>query len=233
MRNEERATLRASATAAEEVEENAILGLPETEEKEFKFKSIFAGSENGAKRFGLRNIVIVLSVLLIGAAVYVNWSVFGGNNGTGNPSGNNGGSDIVGGNTDGGSDNGNVNVNGGQNTDGTADFFAASQIERQRARDEAIEVLQSVVDDETALESAKQQALADIAAIAANIETEANIESLIKAKGFEECVAVISGDKANIIVKSEGLRPNQLSQILEIVYLQADILPANVTISEK
>ena len=41
MRNEERATLRASATAAEEVEENAILGLPETEEKEFKFKSIF------------------------------------------------------------------------------------------------------------------------------------------------------------------------------------------------
>ena len=59
------------------------------------------------------------------------------------------------------------------------------------------------------------------------------IESLIKAKGFEECVAVINGDKANIIVKSEGLRPNQLSQILEIVYLQADILPANVTISEK
>jgi hypothetical protein len=46
-------------------------------------------------------------------------------------------------------------------------------------------------------------------------------------------VAVISGDKANIVVKSEGLKPNQLSQILEIVYLQADILPANVTISEK
>ena len=229
MRNEERAALRASAN--EEAEESTVLGLPETEEKEFKFKSIFTGSEAGEKRFGLRNIVIVLSVLLIGAAVYVNWSIFGGNNGTGDVSGNNGGSAIVGNN--GGSDNGNVNANGGQNSDETVDFFAASQIERQRARDEAIEVLQSVVDDATALESVKQQALADIAAIAANIETEANIESLIKAKGFEECVAVISGDKANIVVKSEGLRPNQLSQILEIVYLQADILPANVTISEK
>ena len=229
MRNEERAALRASAN--EEAEENTVLGLPETEEKEFKFKSIFTGSETGEKRFGLRNIVIVLSVLLIGAAVYVNWSVFGGNNGTGDMSGNNGGSALVGNN--GGSDNGNVNTNDGQNTNDTVDFFAASQIERQRARDEAIEVLQSVVDDATALESVKQQALADIAAIAANIETEANIESLIKAKGFEECVAVISGDKANIVVKSEGLRPNQLSQILEIVYLQADILPANVTISEK
>ena len=228
MRNEERAALRASAT--EETEDTTMLGLPETEEKEFKFKSIFTGNEGGAKRFSLRNIVIVLSVLLIGAAVYVNWSMFGGDQSTGDLSGNQGNSNLVGSNTDNGGD---VNANGGQNSNETVDFFAASQIERPRARDEAIEVLQSVVDDATALESAKQQALADIAAIAANIETEANIESLIKAKGFEECVAVISGDKANIVVKSEGLKPNQLSQILEIVYLQADILPANVTISEK
>ena len=56
MRNEERAALRASAN--EETEETTVLGLPETEEKEFKFKSIFTGSENGVKRFGLRNIVI-------------------------------------------------------------------------------------------------------------------------------------------------------------------------------
>ena len=229
MRNEERAALRASATEA--MEDTAVLGLPETEEKEFKFKSIFTGGENGVKRFGIRNIVIVLSVLLIGAAVYVNWSMFGGDKGSDLPSGHGGNSALVGGNTDNG--NGDVNANGGQNSNETVDYFAASQIERQRARDEAIEVLQSVVDDATALESAKQQALADIAAIAANIETEANIESLIKAKGFEECVAVISGNKANIVVKSEGLKPNQLSQILEIVYLQADILPANVTISEK
>ncbi|MBE6665099.1 MAG: SpoIIIAH-like family protein [Ruminococcaceae bacterium] len=223
MRNEERAALRAGAT--EEVEETAsVLELPETEEKEFKFKSIFTNGENGIKKFGIRNIVIVLSVLLIGAAVFVNWTIFGGNKG-GDDATNGGDSALVGGNTDNGGANGNTNE--------TVDFFAASQIERQRARDEAIEVLQNVVDDATSLDAAKEQALAEIAAIAANIETEANIESLIKAKGFEECVAVISGDKANIVVKSEGLRPNQLSQILEIVYLQANILPANVTISEK
>ena len=100
MRNEERAALRASAT--EETEETTVLGLPETEEKEFKFKSIFTGNETGAKRFGIRNIVIVLSVLLIGAAVYVNWSMFGGDKG-GDVSGNNGGnSSLVGGNADNG-----------------------------------------------------------------------------------------------------------------------------------
>lgn len=224
MRNEERAALRAGAN--EEVEETAgVLELPETEEKEFKFKSIFTNGENGLKKFGIRNIVIVLSVLLIGAAVFVNWTIFGGDKDDTpeikDPS------SMVGNQTNDGQ-----NTNAG-NTDDSVDFFAASQIERQRARDEAIEVLQNVVDDATSLQAAKEQALADIAAIAANIETEANIESLIKAKGFEECVAVINGDKANIVVKSDGLKPNQLSQILEIVYLQADILPANVTISEK
>ena len=221
MRNEERAAMRAS----EQEETTAVLELPETEEKEFKFKSIFTGGENGSKKFNIRNIVIVLSVLLIGAAIYVNWALFGGND--------------IDADGQGGEDstlNGTVLGSGDQTQAGDdtqADYFAASQIERQRARDEAIEVLQGVVEDAASLDTAKEQALADIAAIAANIEVEANIESLIKAKGFEECVAVISGDKANIVVKSEGLKPNQLSQILEIVYLQADIVPANVTISEK
>ncbi len=221
MRNEERAAMRAG-----ENEENIVLDLPETEEKEFKFKSFFTGD----KKLGIRNIVIVLSVLLIGAAVYVNWALFGGNDLDGD--GTQGGNSVVSGDvTDGTNDGEGDKVSSDMND--KTDYFAASQIERQRARDEAIEVLQGVVDDATSLDAAKEQALADIAAIAANIEVEANIESLIKAKGFEECVAVISGDKANIVVKSEGLQPNQLSQILEIVYLQADILPANVTISEK
>jgi stage III sporulation protein AH len=221
MRNEERAAMRAS----EQEETTAVLELPETEEKEFKFKSIFTGGENGSKKFNIRNIVIVLSVLLIGAAIYVNWALFGGND-----------IDADGQGGDDSALNGTVLGNGDQTQAGDdtqTDYFAASQIERQRARDEAIEVLQGVVEDAASLDTAKEQALADIAAIAANIEVEANIESLIKAKGFEECVAVISGDKANIVVKSEGLKPNQLSQILEIVYLQADIVPANVTISEK
>ena len=82
-------------------------------------------------------------------------------------------------------------------------------------------------------EREKQQALLDIATMAKVIENESNIETLVKAKGFEECVAVINGEKASVIVKSEGLQPNHLSQILEIVYLQAGILPENVTIMEK
>lgn len=221
MRNEERAAKRLNG--AEEAMEESALKLPETNKKEFKFKSVFTSDafKEGAKSFGLRNTAIVLSVLVIGAAVFVNWKLFGGPSDTDK---NQGGAqagitDTTGGVTD-------VNASG-------EDYFAASLVERERARDEALEVLQGVVDDSAALETAKEQALLDIATMAKVIENEANIETLIKAKGFEECVAVINGDKANVIVKSEGLQPNDLSQILEIVYLQAGILPENVTIMEK
>ncbi len=221
MRNEERTAKRING--AENGAAEAALELPETQKKDFKFKSIFTADtfKTGAGKFGIRNLAIVLSVLVIGAAVFVNWKLFGGPadqiDTDGTPSGV---TDISGGNTSTGGDT-------------EEDYFAASLVERERARDEALEVLQGVVDDADALETAKEQALLDIATIAKVIENESNIETLIKAKGFEECVAVINGDKANIIVKSEGLQPNDLSQILEIVYLQAGILPENVTVMEK
>ena len=52
-------------------------------------------------------------------------------------------------------------------------------------------------------------------------------------KGFEECVAVISEGKCNVIVKSDGLQANEISQIKEIVYEQAAINPLDIKIIEK
>jgi stage III sporulation protein AH len=127
------------------------------------------------------------------------------------------------------------NVSGEQETVNTEnnDFFAASVMNRQSVRDEALEVLQQIADNPEALPDAKEKALADIAAIAQTITIEGNIETLIKSKGFENCVAIISGDKCNIIVKSKGLRPSEVAQIVDIVYQQSNILPENVTIIEK
>ena len=220
MRNAERMALRMGQ--AEQIAGDGTLELPESEEKSFKFKSIFTadGAKKGLKKIGLKNIVVALAIVLIGAAVYVNWQLFGGpkvHNPDKAPNAEQAGS---------------VNPDAEQGGK-TEDFFASAEVSRKQARDEAIEVLQGVVDDKGSLDAAKEQALKDISAMAANIALEANIESLIKAKGFEECVTVLNGDKATVVVKSEGLKPNQLSQILEIVYLQAGVLPANVTITEK
>ena len=112
-------------------------------------------------------------------------------------------------------------------------YFSTVQLSRQRNRDEALEVLQSVVDNDSATETAKNEALAEINNLARVMEAEANIETLVVAKGFAECVAVISGESASIVVKSEGLQAAQISQINEIVYEQAGIMPTNVKIIER
>ena len=79
----------------------------------------------------------------------------------------------------------------------------------------------------------RDQAGADIAALAANMSAEANIEELVKAKGFADCVAIINGENVSVIVKSDGLLPNEVAQISEIVYQQSGILPSNMSIFEK
>lgn len=166
------------------------------------------------EKIGKRNLAIAGAVVVIGLVVYLNWFLFSAPNiSTDAPSAN----------------------AGAQNQENkNDDFFAVSLINRNRARDEAMEVLQTVV-DAGASNEASEAAIADIARIAAEIEKEANIEELVKSKGFTDCVAVISGDSINIVVKcnSEALLPNEIAQIKEIAYKGADILPENVVIIEK
>ena len=113
----------------------------------------------------------------------------------------------------------------------TDTYFSATMLSRDRARDEALAVLQTVLDSESATEESKTQALGDISRIALEIEQEANIESLIRARGFEDCIAVLSGESASIIVKSDtDLMTSHVAQISEIVYTESGVLPANVKI---
>lgn len=118
-------------------------------------------------------------------------------------------------------------------SDKAADYFASITLQRKQARDETMEVLQTVAASSTALEEAKEAALVDINRLALDIEREANIESLVLSKGFEQCVAIINEETCNIIVKTPGLLPGEIAQISEIVYEQAGILPDNLKIIEK
>lgn len=113
------------------------------------------------------------------------------------------------------------------------DYFSAIALQRDQARGEAMAVLKTVTESDSALEEAKQAALSDINKIAAEIENEANIETLVLSKGFAQCIAVISNDKCNVIVQTNGLLPGQVAQIAEIVYEQTGIVPENLKIIEK
>lgn len=166
-----------------------------------------------------RHVIVTCAVLLIAAALVLNFVLFGGKQNTVDPApaGTEPSADV-----------------GAQTpADSTAGYFSATQVSRQRARDEALEVLQGVVDNENADEATKTGALQEIKELAAAMEAEANIESLVLAKGFSQCVAVINGDSCSVVVNGTELQPRQISQINEIVYEQAGIQPANIRIITK
>ena len=118
-----------------------------------------------------------------------------------------------------------------EKTDSTpTGYFAEVILSREKARDEAIEVLSGVIESDAAADTDKADARAQIERMAKDIEDEANIETLVRSKGLGDCVAVISGDKANVVVKVDGLTDAQVSQISEIVYEQSGIIPANLKI---
>lgn len=183
------------------------------------FSAFFDKAKNVFERIGKRNIVVVCSIVLIGTAVILNFVMFG-NQGPVVGEG-----DLLG---------SGLEEDIGENVSFADDtYFATAQLSRRQARDQALAVLQTVVDSTTADAAAKEQASNDISRIATEIQTEANIETLIKSKGFEDCVAVIGEGGASIIVRSDGLMPNELSQIKEIVYEQAGVDPVSIKIIEQ
>lgn len=111
----------------------------------------------------------------------------------------------------------------GEDLDNTMiDYFAAVRLSRQQARDSAVDLLQEAMaygedtdDKETSmqLEQIVQTALC-----------EAQIESLIIAKGYTDCVAYMSGDGISIAVAAPegGLQQTDVAVIADIVMTQSD-----------
>lgn len=172
-------------------------------------------------KYGKRQLILASLVLALGAAVYLNWQFAGTtvqtNKETSETSSALGAAQLV--------NNSYVetvsdNLEGTDDslpdfeatpTEGEASEAAAPAAEklsdarmtRQTARDEAVELLEDILADAEADSAVKEAAVSEASAIAQNILKETNIESLIQAKGFSECVAYINGDTCTVVVNGD------------------------------
>lgn len=112
-----------------------------------------------------------------------------------------------------------------------ADYFSQARKNREDARAQSLDLIKEMMNDVKATDAIKKQALEKTEAGAAAIEQESKIESLIKAKGFADCVVYIEGENCNVVVKADSLQPQQTIQITEIVTAQSKIVAQNIKIS--
>ena len=121
----------------------------------------------------------------------------------------------------------------GLDTRDSADSFATIRLSRQGARDAAIETLQETIayaqGDDSATTTSQQ-----LEGIVETSLSEAQIESLIVAKGYEDCVAYMTDEGISIAVAApeEGLKDSDVALISDIVTSQTDYGLSDIRIIE-
>ena len=193
-----------------------------------------------------RNAVVAVIVLFVCAAVYLNWSYSqegnGASAGTGKVLGE---AALVGGS---GADTDALFGNKGgasptpSASDGTetqapqtsSGYFASARLNRQQARDNALSLLQEAVKDEKADQTAVDEANASIQTMADATVTEAQIENLITAKGYTDCVAFLGEDSISVVVSAldNGMTDADAARIGEIVMEQTGLKADQIKIIE-
>lgn len=207
-----------------------------------------------------RNLIAAAIVLFVCGAVYLNWSytqdtAAGKNLGQAalvggredplltqpDPGAADGKSD---GKADGKAEDGKQTAEDGQGQDGTqandpttaesGSYFSTARLNRQQARDNALSLLQEAAKDEKADQTAVDEANASIQTMADATVTEAQIENLITAKGYTDCVAFLGEDSISVVVSAldNGMTDADAARIGEIVMEQTGLKADQIKIIE-
>ena len=115
---------------------------------------------------------------------------------------------------------------------GETDYFAQARLDKMSSRDEAVQTLQTIMGGGDVSEDEMVVNALDAVEVSRLIESEGTIESLIKAQGFEDCVAYLDGESAKVVVKSEGLDKAQAAAIKDIILSETNVLAENIRIFE-
>ncbi len=196
---------------------------------------------------GKKHIILTCLTLMLGIAVYVNYAVTDGSFKTKESSKQASVSEkSVGLNVSGSDDSAEAGAKAenaeaeaekyGESTfvsgEGAEDYFAQARLEKMESRDEAVQTLQAIMGGGDITEDEMVTNALEAVEVSKLIESEGNIESLIKAQGIEECVVYLDGESAKVVVKTEGLDKAQAAAIKDIILGEITIPAENIRIFE-
>ena len=113
-------------------------------------------------------------------------------------------------------------------------YFASARLNRQQARDSALSLLQEAAASEDADQAMKDEANASIQTMASLTVSEAQIENLVTAKGYSDCVAFIGDNSVSVVVAAteNGLTDADVARITEIVMEETGMSASQIKIIE-
>ena len=209
------------------------------------------GKKSGFSQLWRRNAVVAAIALFVCAAVYLNWRYEQQQAETGKTLGESTmvdgktGDPLLGDNkTQTGTQTGSPDQSGAQTQDGqdsnkpasaaVSSYFATARLNRQQARDSALSLLQDAASGEEADQTMRDQANESIQTMADYTVTEAQIENLVVAKGYTDCVAFIGEDALSLAVAAPegGLTDVDTARIIDVVGQVSEFTASQIKIIE-
>ncbi|MDY5212558.1 SpoIIIAH-like family protein [Intestinibacter sp.] len=110
-------------------------------------------------------------------------------------------------------------------------YIVDMKMTREKQRNKLTEQLNEIINNPSTADEAKVEASNMKVAIVKNSDTELQIENLLLAKGYDEAIVFIDGDKANVVVNMKEIKQNDATKIFDIVANQSGINRENIKLT--
>lgn len=116
----------------------------------------------------------------------------------------------------------------------TNKYFEQARLARQKTRDEALDTLQKALKNAKLTDMEKKEATTKLSEIIQSMTCETDIENMVKAKGFSDCVASIADGKISVAVRpvSGELTKSDVAKIRDVVLSKTTISSQNIVVVE-
>lgn len=117
---------------------------------------------------------------------------------------------------------------------GASAYFAEARLTRQNSRDDALTLLQTAATSENASQETIDSAMNSISTMAANSMKESQVENLLIAKGFSDCVVYIGSNSVTVAVPApkEGLTEEAVARITDVICRETEYEASQLSIIE-
>lgn len=119
--------------------------------------------------------------------------------------------------------------------DSGSEFFESARLTRTKTRDEALDTLKKALKSTDLTKEEKAALTEKLEAQVGNITVESGLETVIKSKGFADCVVMVEGEKVNVTVMTENdaLTAAEVTRIRDAILTRMSGMTAqNITIVE-
>ena len=112
-----------------------------------------------------------------------------------------------------------------------SDYIANVQLNREQIRARNKEALNSIINNTSIDEAAKQEAIQNMIAMTAVAEKENAAETLLQARGFADPVVSLSDGKVDVVINAPSITDQQRAQIEDIVKRKTEVGAENIIIT--